>query len=244
MALHDHFRRPLFPDWDWHGFHNGWASNIAAALNEELPPEYHAQPNVQFGIEIDVATLERRSGVGGDGGGKGTSVVAPRTWLAPAPSLTISLPLPTETVEVLVRGGLGGGPAVVGAIELVSPANKDRPAHRDAFVAKCQAYVQHGIGLVVVDVVTERTGNLHQALLSRLAPEPRSTLDAALYAGAYRPIEIKGEPMLHVWEETLALGRPLPQMPLWLPGELCVRVDLNASYERTCREQRIPDLAT
>lgn len=240
MGLHDHFRPPLFPDWDWHGFHNGWASSIAAALNEELPPEYHAQPNVQFGIEIDVATLERQSDAG-QGGGAATNVITAQTWVAPA--FTIPLPMPTEVVEVVVRGGLGGGPTVVGAIELVSPANKDRPAHRDAFLIKCQAYLQHGIGLVIVDVVTERAGNLHQALISRFAPEPRLPEPAALYASAYRPVEVAAEPKLHVWEEALALGRSLPQMPLWLPGDVCMRVDLNASYERTCREQRVPSAA-
>jgi hypothetical protein len=29
-------------------------------------------------------------------------------------------------------------------------------------------------------------------------------------------------------------------MPLWLPREICMPVDLPATYERTCREQRIP----
>jgi hypothetical protein len=237
MALHDHFRPPLFPDWDWHGFHNGWASNIAAALNEVLPPEYHAQPNVQFGIEIDVATIERRAELQDDGA---TGAADTATWTAPAPTLTVELPVLSDVVEVLVRGGLGGGPSVVGAIELVSPANKDRPSHRDAFVSKCQASVQYGVGLVMVDVVTERTANLHHSLLTRLSPESRSALSSDLYAGAYRPVERGGEPRLDVWEEALRLGRPLPAMPLWLRGDLCMRVDLNASYERTCREQRIP----
>jgi hypothetical protein len=239
MGLHDHFRPPLFPDWDWHGFHNGWASNIAAALNEVLPPRYHAQPNVQFGIEIDVATIERRT-ESPDDAGAGTSNTA--TWAAPAPTLTVPFPILSDVVEVLVRGGLSG-PSVVGAIELVSPANKDRPSHRDAFVSKCQAFVQHGVGLVMVDIVTERTANLHHAFLTRLSPESRTTLTADLYAGAYRPVERGGEPRLDVWEEALRLGRLLPAMPLWLPGDLCVPVDLNASYERTCREQRIPDSA-
>ena len=174
MALHDHFRPPLFPDWDWHGFHNGWASNIAAALNEVLPPRYHAQPNVQFGIEIDVATIETRGGLSDDPGAR-TSESA--TWAAPAPTLTVPFPILSDVVEVLVRGG-PGGPSVVGAIELVSPANKDRPSHRDAFVTKCQAFIQNGVGLVMVDITTERTANLHHALLTRLSPASRSTLNA------------------------------------------------------------------
>jgi hypothetical protein len=107
VALHDHFGPPLFPEWDWHGFPNGWASNIAAALNEVLPPEYHAQPKVQFGIEIDVATIERRSGLPDDGG-IGASNATP--WTAPAPALTVPLPVVSGVVEVLVRGGFGAGP--------------------------------------------------------------------------------------------------------------------------------------
>ncbi len=31
----------------------------------------------------------------------------------------------------------------------------------------------------------------------------------------------------------------LPTMPLWLRGDICLPVDLQATYEVTCREQRI-----
>jgi hypothetical protein len=48
-----------------------------------------------------------------------------------------------------------------------------------------------------------------------------------------------GEAHLEIWEESLAVGRELPVVPLWLRGEICVPVDLPGSYERTCREQRI-----
>ena len=34
-----------------------------------------------------------------------------------------------------------GKPQLAGAVELVSPANKDRPASREAFVSKCAAYL-------------------------------------------------------------------------------------------------------
>src|SRR5437867_2454521 len=51
------------------------------------------------------------------------------------------------------------GPHVVAAIELVSPANKDCAAHRRLFAVKCASYLQQNIGLLIVDVVTERAGN-------------------------------------------------------------------------------------
>ena len=61
-----------------------------------------------------------------------------------------------------------GGPMLAGAVELVSPANKDRPAHREALVSKCEAYLQSGVGLVLVDVVTDRSGDLHRELLAQV----------------------------------------------------------------------------
>ena len=35
------------------------------------------------------------------------------------------------------------------------------------------------------------------------------------------------------------LGRPLPTLPLWLREGPCLRADLGATYEQTCREYRI-----
>jgi hypothetical protein len=131
---------------------------------------------------------------------------------------------------------------VVGAVELVSPANKDRPAHREAFVAKCATYLHAGVGLVVVDVVTERQADLHRDLLVRLGvpdPGPGPTLSGS----AFRPVERGGDSALDVWCEPLAVGQPLPTLPLWLPGGICLPVELEATYERTCVEQRVQPAA-
>ena len=39
------------------------------------------------------------------------------------------------------------------------------------------------------------------------------------------------------WTHTLALGQPLPTLPLWLADDFAVPLELEASYEETC-----PDL--
>jgi hypothetical protein len=57
------------------------------------------------------------------------------------------------------------GPTLVAAIELVSPGNKGRAESRRAFAAKAAAYLQRGIGLIVVDIVTTRHANLHDELM-------------------------------------------------------------------------------
>jgi phenylacetate-coenzyme A ligase PaaK-like adenylate-forming protein len=54
---------------------------------------------------------------------------------------------------------------LVAAVELVSPANKDRPEHRQTFVAKCAALLQNQVSVTIVDVVTVRAFNLYGELL-------------------------------------------------------------------------------
>jgi hypothetical protein len=230
MVLQDHFRPPLSMRRHWHAFHNAWATYLSSDLNQRLPEGYFAEANVQFGIEIDVATFEEP--------GQEPPPASDELWTAPAPTQTVPIAILTDTVEVLLFNQ-EAGPTLAGAIELVSPANKDRPAHRDAFVSKCAAYLQQGIGLVVVDVVTDRRANLHDELLARLQTSGVVPWEAELYVVSYRPVQRAGQPSLDIWQVTVAVGRPLPTMPLWLRGNLCLPVDLGATYTRTCREQRI-----
>ena len=94
-----------------------------------------------------------------------------------------------DDFEVQVFSNMGG-PTLVAAIELVSPANKDRDETQRTFAAKCAAYLQRGIGLVVVDIVTNRHANLHDELAELIAPAGGFAFPAPtpLYATAYRPM--------------------------------------------------------
>lgn len=225
MPLLDHFHAPLNLRRPWHAFHNSWATYLSADLNRQLPAGYFAAANVQFAIEIDVAVVEEEDHDAGT------------SWTPPGPVLSIPLALLTDTVEVQVFSA-EAGPVLAGAIDLVSPRNKDRAESRDAFVSKCATYVQSGLGLVIVDVVTDRHADLHRALLDRLG-EPTAGPAAGLYATAYHPVRRDGEPRLDVWHEALAVGEVLPVVPLWLRGGPCLRVELEATYERTRDEQRV-----
>lgn len=226
MPLLDHFRPPLSERRHWHSLFNSWATYLSSQLNARLPEGYFAEANVQFGVEIDVAAFEE----------PGASL--PGTgWTSPPPQQSLPVSLQPAVVEIGIFSR-SGGPQLAGAVELVSPANKDRPAHREALVSKCASYLQAGIGLVLVDVVTERPGDFHRELLMRLGtgdaePSP------PLFASAYRTVERAGAASLDVWLEPLAVGQPLPTLPLWLRGGLCLPVELEAAYERTCLEQRV-----
>ena len=142
MPLQDHFRPPLGVRRHWHSFHSGWAHNIAADLNSRLPKGYFAEPNVQFRIEIDVAAFEATEFEPDLAWSAG---LVRAVWTAPAPTLTIPLPFITDVVEVQVFSG-EGGPTLAGAIELVSPSNKDRPDNRDAFSPSARPISSKGWG--------------------------------------------------------------------------------------------------
>ena len=45
---------------------------------------------------------------------------------------------------------------------------------------------------------------------------------------------------LRAWTHTLVVGQPLPLLPLWLADDLAVPLELEATYEETCRILRIP----
>ncbi|MCI0460013.1 MAG: DUF4058 family protein [Gemmataceae bacterium] len=239
MPLQDHFRPPLSARRHWHAFHNSWATYIASFLNERLPEGYFAEANVQFGIEIDVATFEEPAPPAcAPKKGPATRGTAGSSWEPPKPVLTIPFVPAADVVEIQVFSNKEG-PTLAGAIELVSPANKDRPASREAFISKCETYLHAGAGLILVDVVTEKSANLHNELLARLGGAAAPYLEADLYAAAYRPVKRRSKTNLDLWHEVLGIGRPLPTMPLCLRGGLILPVDLEATYDRTCREQRV-----
>lgn len=228
MPLRDHFHPPLSDRRHWHSFHHAWATYLAADLNHQLPDNYFAEANIQYGIEIDVATMEESP--------SGQQVAS---WSPPTgPVLTVPMTLITDVVEVQVFKQ-EGGPVLAGAMELVSPANKDRPESRDAFVSKCASYLQHGIGLVVVDIVTERKADLHGELVQRIYHAFANGQQYDLWAAAYRPWKADEQTCLQIWHEALALGKPLPVLALWLKNGPCMKSDLESSYEHTCREYRI-----
>ena len=131
---------------------------------------------------------------------------------------------------------------LVAAIEIVSPANKDRPEHRRTFVAKCAALLQKLVSVTIVDLVTTRNFNLYAELLA-LIGQADPSLGAeppALYAASTRGTKQGDTAVLQAWTYALALGQPLPTVPLWLAENLSIPLELEPCYEDTCRALRIP----
>lgn len=228
MPLRDHFYPPLGDDGLWTGIHGGWATLVAFALNQAMPPGYRAVPLLRFGIEIDVATLGDAPRPAANG------TTARPTWTPSAPVLTAVVPETTDAVAVHVYRI--GTRRLVAAIEFVSPANKDRPTARTAFVGKCIDIVRSGAGLLVVDVVSVPVFNLHGLLLREFLGIEPPTPEPPVYAVSYRPLrDERDRSIVEVRSEPVALGQALPTLPLWLAGDYPLAVELEATYEETCR---------
>lgn len=239
MPLLDHFHPPLSVERPWEGIHSTWASTIATQLNQDqLPEDYVAMPLVTIGggVQVDVGTFQTGEPQEQTNGG-----VATQIWAPPQPPLSAVVDFVyLDVYEVRVMQQMGG-PKLRSAIELVSPANKDRASHRRAFAIKCAGYLQQGVAVVIIDVVTERTANLHAELVDILGLTPclawRSS--SHLYAVAYRPTQSADAQRLEAWPEALTVGAALPTMPLWLSEELCLPLPLEESYRATCAALRI-----
>lgn len=242
MPLLDHFRPPLHGPRRWEGFHHAWATFMAQQLNQErLPEGYFAESEISLGpsLEIEVAAMELER--------PRSDARAPRSktavWAPPRPRFTARVDFARlDSYEVRVSEDLGGA-ELRAAIELISPANKDRDGSQRTFAARCAGYLQHGIHVLIVDVVTTRSANLHREIAEALEIKGRAASwlsRTGLYAVTYRAVAVQGRPRVEIWPEALGLGPDLPTMPLWLALDLAVPLDLEACYRAACRSLRIP----
>lgn len=221
MPIHDWSRMQAG---DFHHFHQSWITYLANALNEELPPEFMALAEQVTSRPIpDVVTLQTRRPKSGAGG---TAVAT-----APAPSARViqkfeRINYAKRKDRVVIRHGRG---RVVAIIELVSPGNKDSRHAIRSFVEKAADILSQGINLVVVDLfpptVRDPQG-IHKAISDEFADEPFDFLpDKPLTVASY----IGGDlPTAYV--ESVAIGDPLPDIPLFLTEYDHVPCPLESSY--------------
>jgi hypothetical protein len=240
MPLRDHFRPPVEKRHSWDELHGGWPMIIVQKLFPQLPDGFVAAPGVHLGtaFEIDVSAYEQdepvaasRPGVGG------RVVVAPH---APPQPTEAELPDQDE-YEVRVYDERHGR-RLVAAIELISPSNKERPESRRAFVGKVAALLQRNVCVSLVDVVTIRDFNLYADVLEFIGGHDPAIegkvpcLYAVTMRGRKRP---RRRSLLETWYYPMQIGEPLPTLPIWLDVDWKIDLELESSYEETCRFLRI-----
>jgi hypothetical protein len=240
MPLRDHFRPPLDLITSWEGLHGQWPAVIVQQLRKQLPAGYVAEPRVHSGsqVEIDVAAFEQVDAPLSTGMSEGNGGVPTAVWAPAQPSVAVETTLPDyDEYEVRIFDARRGR-HLVAAIEIVSPANKDRPEHRNVFVAKCVALLQKGVAVSIVDPVTVKQFNLYSQLLDAIGHADLTLPDPPphVYAASCRWTRQGKRTLLEAWSHVLKLEEPLPTLPLWLSKDIVVPLDLEQSYEQACSD--------
>ena len=226
MPIHDWTR--LEPG-DFHDFHQSWTVGIRNALNGGLlPPDYMAMVDQVTGRPIpDVVTLQTRRSQDGTGG------VALKE--APPTARVISrfeqVVYARHKNRVVIRHGRG---KVVAMIEIVSPGNKSSRNALRTFVEKAADILNQGIHLLIVDLFppTPRDPQgIHKALWDEFGDEPfELPPDKPLTVAAYIGGDI---PTAYV--EPVAVGDPLPSLPIFLSEERYIPAPLESTYMEAWR---------
>jgi len=211
-----------------HAFHHEWISEISRSLNRGLlPADYYALPEqVAAGFGPDVLTLQAPGqDVDPTAGGTATAVrPRPRTRFTAESAAEFYR---RKKSSIAVRHV--SGDRIVAMVEIVSPGNKaGRNAFR-AFVDKACELLEHRIHLLIVDPFppTRRDPDgIHAAIWADVQDEPfRLPPETPLTLVAY-----ECGLTTRAYIEPVAVGCPLPDMPLYLEPDWYVPVPLEATY--------------
>jgi Protein of unknown function (DUF4058) len=241
MPLLDHFRPPIQDTHPGESFHSNWATRIADRLNDRwLSQEFLAEEFTSSEqMEIDIATYQKPEVNGAAADGSQTTALMPALWSPPAATTRMPAVFP-QYFEVRVVSRVAGW-NLVGAIELVSPSNKDRPDERRAFATKCASLLHEGVSVVVIDIVTARRSHLHNEIVKLMQADASFELkaDPAQYAVSYRPVRRDERREIDIWTASFTVGSQLPTMPMRLTGDLFVPIEFEETYMEACRRRRL-----
>ncbi|WP_152052757.1 DUF4058 family protein [Tautonia marina] len=230
MPIHDWTRVPAGT---FHDFHHEWISTIKRALNDGLLPDgyYAMAEQIAGGMGPDVLTLERPAPRAplpepGQEGGLALATRPPRVRFHAGREDDL---LARKAKAVVVRHS--SDHRVVAMVELVSPGNKSSRYAIDAFVRKVRDALHAGIHLLIVDLFPPGPRDphgIHQVIWEEGSPgDFPLTADEPLACVSYI-----GGPVGEVFLEPVAVGRPLPEMPLFLSDAIYVPVPLDPTYAR------------
>jgi hypothetical protein len=215
----------------FHDFHNAWITELRNAMNGGLlPTGYYAQGEQWAGqINTDVLTLHAgaQSEVIPSGGGVAVVEEAPpQVSRRVAASEAAHVRAARRTLVIRHRSGH----RVVALLEIVSPANKDRPRSVQDFVDKAIAALQQGVHLLVIDLFPPGRHD-PQGIHALIWENYGDDLDAPPPGRPAALVSYLARSLPEAYLEFAALGDPLPAMPLFLDLHAYVNVPLTATYD-------------
>jgi hypothetical protein len=226
MPLHD-----WRDDRGWDSLHTFWQTQLIDWLQPRLPAGYRAflgsVPNLTIGSTNGRPDLSVR-----DWRPPPVEPAAPAAGSDDQPDFegVATLTLDADQAVHIHRHG-----ALVAAVEIVSPRNKDRPDSRELYAGRYFGYIRQGVHLLLIDVLPRPAGFSFAEVVAkeagvRLPPTP------VPFAVSFRV----GEPvpdgtLFAFWRRPLAVGGPLPTIQLALTVHEKVAIDLDHTYREAAR---------
>ena len=221
----------------FHDFHSAWITHLKESLNGGvLPDGYFALAEQHAGdIVPDVLTLQLRDAprtpFGDDSGAIAVAVRPPKVSRKVVMSESVEYRRRRRTLAIRHSRGH----RLVALIEIVSPANKDRPRSVRGFVDKVASALSNECHVLVVDLFPpglHDANRLHGAISYEVGCQDEEELPAD------QPLTLSSfvaEGSVTGYVETLAVGDPLPEMPLFLTPDDYINVPLAETYEQAYR---------
>lgn len=214
----------------FHYFHQRWLQALGDALNAGgLPPGYFAMTEVDAKGPIpDVLALKAQPPSPPDGpAGVAVLDAPPRARVVTRGENTAGYARRADQLSVYLPQG-----ELIAVIEIVSPGNKDSTNALKAFVRKAGKLLRRGVHLLVVDLFPPSSRDphgIHKAIWDKFKEEPFDLpADKPLTVAAYAA---GSEKVAYV--ENLAVGDPLPEMPIFLTPDRYVPCPLEETYQQT-----------
>jgi hypothetical protein len=214
----------------FHAFHHRWISAISDVLNGgALPDEYYALPEQQAaGFGPDVLTLQTASTHDNEPGSGGTATIVqarPKTQFTAETDVEFYR---RKKSSVVVRHV--SGDRIVALLEVISPGNKAGGHALRALVEKACEFLEHRVHLLIVDLFPpgpRDPNGIHAAIWEEVQDEPFVLPKA-------KPLTLVAyecDLTTRAYIEAVAVGDPLPNMPLFLEPNGHVPVPLEATYQ-------------
>lgn len=228
MPMHDWTRVEAG---DFHAFHHEWISEISRAPNQGLlPGAYYALPEqVAAGFGPDVLTLQGESPEQSDSSHSGATTAL----LSTRPQTRFTAETDNDFYRrkknsVVVRHVTGD--RIVAMLEIISPGNKSNQHAMAAFVDAACELLEHRIHLLIVDPFPPGPRDphgIHDAIWDQIE-------DNSIQPPTAEPLTLVAyecDLTTRAYIETLAVGQPLPDMPLFLEPNGCVMTPLERTYQ-------------
>lgn len=223
-------------DWElveagiYHAFRHWWISEISNELNRGLLPKslYALPEQVAVGFGPDVLTLQGDGEPDESAGGGGTATLTQTKPKAVFTAKKIGGISPRRKSLVAVRHVTGD--RLVAMIEIVSPGNKNTAHAFRSFVQKAGELIEQRVHLLLIDPFPpgpRDPNGIHAAIWDDIAGEP-------FELPPDKPLTLVADEIeydINAYVETLAVGDPLPDMPLFLAPARHILVPLEKTYQ-------------